>query len=288
MAAGEGFKEWQTGDVLTANDVNGYLNQGIWVFDDAADRTAQVTSPQEGNFAYLRDDNKLYYYTGSAWAEADTSGIQPSEFAAKGDILAGTGASTFDNLGVGANGTVLTADSTETTGLKWVAPAGGGGGLTFIKSQTIGSSVNTVTVSDAFSATYDNYLIQLIGSDGSADGMELSFRLGATTSNYYSSLYLDRATTATVSTIRKSNASSAVLGIFGNTDDSTLNLYVFSPNLAKRTSFSSFWQASEFSGWAGGQLRDTTAYTAFTILLVDPGAATFSGGTIRVYGYQNS
>jgi hypothetical protein len=147
MAAGEGFKEWQTGDVLTANDVNGYLNQGIWVFDDAADRTAQVTSPQEGNFAYLRDDNKLYYYTGSAWAEADTSGIQPSEFAAKGDLLVGTGSSTFDNLGVGANGTVLTADSTETTGLKWVAPGGAGGKVLQVVMGTLTAQVNTTSTS---------------------------------------------------------------------------------------------------------------------------------------------
>lgn len=150
MAAGEGFKEWQTGDVLTANDVNGYLNQGIWVFDDAADRTAQVTSPQEGNFSYLRDTNKLYYYTGSAWAEADTSGIQPSEFAAKGDLLAGTGASTFDNLAVGANGTVLTADSTETTGLKWVTPSGGGGKvLQVVTANTTTATTNsTLTMAD--------------------------------------------------------------------------------------------------------------------------------------------
>ena len=42
---------------------------------------------------------------------------------AKGDLIGGTGADTFARLGVGANGTVLTADSAETTGLKWAAPA---------------------------------------------------------------------------------------------------------------------------------------------------------------------
>jgi hypothetical protein len=67
MAAGEGFKTWATGDVLTANDVNGYLMQGVWVFDDAADRTAQVTSPEEGNVSYLKDTNSVEYYSGAAW-----------------------------------------------------------------------------------------------------------------------------------------------------------------------------------------------------------------------------
>jgi hypothetical protein len=42
---------------------------------------------------------------------------------AKGDLVPGTGADTFSRLAVGANGTVLTADSAEATGLKWATPA---------------------------------------------------------------------------------------------------------------------------------------------------------------------
>ena len=41
----------------------------------------------------------------------------------KGDLLPGTGADAFARLGVGANNTVLTADSTTATGLRWAAPA---------------------------------------------------------------------------------------------------------------------------------------------------------------------
>jgi len=44
---------------------------------------------------------------------------------AKGDLIAGTGADAFARLGVGTNGQVLTADSAETTGMKWAAAAGG-------------------------------------------------------------------------------------------------------------------------------------------------------------------
>jgi hypothetical protein len=42
---------------------------------------------------------------------------------AKGDLVAGTGADAFSRLAVGADATVLTADSAEATGLKWATPS---------------------------------------------------------------------------------------------------------------------------------------------------------------------
>ena len=75
MAAGLGFKTFTTGEVLTAADTNGYLMQGVLVFASAAARDAAITSPQEGQYAYLKDTNVTTYYTGSAWANADTSGM---------------------------------------------------------------------------------------------------------------------------------------------------------------------------------------------------------------------
>ena len=74
MAAGLGFKDFVTGEVLTAADVDGYLMQNIWVFASAAARTSAVTSPQEGNFSYLKDTNSTEYYTGSAWVALGGAG----------------------------------------------------------------------------------------------------------------------------------------------------------------------------------------------------------------------
>jgi hypothetical protein len=65
---------------------------------------------------------------------------------AKGDLVPGTGADTFARLAVGANGTVLTADSAEATGMKWAAAAGGGKVLQVIYGSTttvVGSSSST-------------------------------------------------------------------------------------------------------------------------------------------------
>jgi hypothetical protein len=56
----------------------------------------------------------------------------------KGDLFTFT---TVDaRIGVGANGTVLTADSAEATGLKWATPAGGGKIL-----QVVQATYSTVT-----------------------------------------------------------------------------------------------------------------------------------------------
>lgn len=75
MAAGLGFKEFTTGDVLTAADANGYLaSQVVMVFADSAARAAAITSPQEGMITYLKDTNSTEYYSGSAYVAVGASG----------------------------------------------------------------------------------------------------------------------------------------------------------------------------------------------------------------------
>jgi hypothetical protein len=174
MAAGQGFKTFTTGEVLTAGDVNGYLMQGVLVFASAAARNAAITSPQEGQFAFTKDTNGLWYYDGAAWVasgatgdiEGVTAGVgisgggtsgtvtitnsMATAIDAKGDLVAGTGADTFAKLTVGANGTTLVADSAEATGLKWAAPAGGGKVLQVIQAT---STTSTTTTSTSFSDT---------------------------------------------------------------------------------------------------------------------------------------
>lgn len=145
MAAGLGFKTFTTGEVLTAADTNGYLMQGILVFASAAARDAAITSPQEGQACYLKDTNETLVYSGSAWVAVGSSGdvtgvtagtgitvtnptgpvptvtnSMATAIDAKGDLVVGTGADAFSRLAVGAtNGTVLTVDSAEATGLKY-------------------------------------------------------------------------------------------------------------------------------------------------------------------------
>jgi hypothetical protein len=68
MAAGLGYIEFATGDILTAAAANGYLaSQTVMVFASSAARTSAITSPQEGMMSYLKDTNSVEYYSGSAW-----------------------------------------------------------------------------------------------------------------------------------------------------------------------------------------------------------------------------
>jgi hypothetical protein len=72
---------------------------------------------------------------------------------AKGDLVPGTGADTFSRLAVGANGTVLTADSAETTGLKWATPASGGFPASTVFTPTVtsqGGSITTYTATGSY------------------------------------------------------------------------------------------------------------------------------------------
>jgi hypothetical protein len=79
---------------------------------------------------------------------------------AKGDLIAGTADDTFSRLAIGANDTVLTADSSEATGLKWVAPSSGA--MTLIQRSTFTSVAGTSTTFDGiFTSTYKSYQVMI-------------------------------------------------------------------------------------------------------------------------------
>jgi hypothetical protein len=86
---------------------------------------------------------------------------------AKGDLIGGTGADTFARLAVGANDTVLTADSTAATGLKWATAAGGGANWSLVNAGgTALTGATTITVSGISGA--DKILVFIAGGVSSA------------------------------------------------------------------------------------------------------------------------
>jgi hypothetical protein len=236
MAAGLGYKEFATGDVLTAADANGYLaSQVVMVFASAAARTSAITSPQEGMISYLKDTNSTEYYSGSAWV-----------------AIGGSSAS----------------------------------GLSLVKTQAIGSGVSSVTVTGAFSSSYDNYLVTINGGVASTNNT-LDLTLGSTTTGYY---YFGAYGNATASTVSGDNGNNAASFRYVGSGDTSLLSGQFTlqnPNLAKATTI---YASSVRTGTGNinllfnGSETSTTQHTAFTLTA---NTGTMTGGTIRVYGYQN-
>ena len=72
--AGAGYKNWSAGDVLTANDLDTYIQeQTIMVFASSTARTTALTGVvAEGMASYLLDTNKFEIYNGSAWVTIAT------------------------------------------------------------------------------------------------------------------------------------------------------------------------------------------------------------------------
>ncbi len=78
--AGLGRKVFVAGDVLTAAQVQGFLqDQTIMVFANETARTTAIPSPTQGMFAYLTTDSTLYTYDGADWV-AFTSGGGGGDF----------------------------------------------------------------------------------------------------------------------------------------------------------------------------------------------------------------
>jgi hypothetical protein len=66
--AGAGYKSFNSGDILTASQVNTYLmDQSVMNFATIAARTTALSSPAEGTVTYLADNNRIEVYDGANW-----------------------------------------------------------------------------------------------------------------------------------------------------------------------------------------------------------------------------
>ena len=281
MAAGLGFKDFVTGEVLTAADVDGYLMQGVWVFASAAARDAAVTSPQEGNFAYLKDTNVTTYYTGSAWANLDTTGMT-NPMTTTGDTIYSSSGSTPARLGIGSTGQVLTVAGGIPS---WSTPAGGGG-MTLINSGGTTLTGASVTIG-SIPSTYINLYLIVRGAYGSGDGFDFLMRLNSDSNNRYTETGGGSQGDVTFPN------SSWTLAIGADNASTDGLATVLIPDYANTTSWKMATNHSITNSWSTpanlNAIRYMQSYNqtaAITSITLFPASGTWTAGTAYLYGVK--
>jgi hypothetical protein len=168
-------------------------------------------------------------------------------------------------------------------GSAWIVQTGG---LVFIKSQAIIAGAVTFTMSSAFSATYENYLITIANMACSASGNQVRMTLNGTSGSTYSSAYfnLDYSSATVSGTV----ASAVATGVsFGDqsTASTSLAVYVQSPFLAKATTIYGTQVNTTGTRLFNGVDTNAASSTAFTLTMV---TNTFTSGVFNIYGIATS
>lgn len=215
--------------------------------------------------------------------------IPDSLLTTKGDLIAATGASTPARLGVGANDTVLMADSTTATGIKWGTPASGG--YTLLSTTTLASSATDIT---GISQSYTDLLIVLnnVGIQTTAGTITFKFRDssaaditgntiingiqsdgGAAGTNYIGAYFANLVTTTTLKTATTDNAFCFRISDYSESVRGRQIVYN-----GRYTSGASTNRAEMAVGSLG-----TNAVAGLNIAL---SAGTFNSGTVKIWGLK--
>ena len=216
-----------------------------------------------------------------AITKATASSIAP---AAKGDLVVGSATNDAAVLAVGANDTVLTADSSTATGLKWAAAAGGGMTLIETLALTSGSSVTSSTIA----GTYTDLQI-IIRDSYSNNGSAYSMRInGDTGSNYFH--YYIRNDAGTVSGPSPTTGSDIALNGATATSGGYQNVFYSEIHIPRYSgsNYKSIFHTSYMGAYPGFYLRyalwdNTDAITSITIKC-DGG--NFAAGNAYIYGVK--
>lgn len=235
---GSGFRVWTAGEVVSASNVNNYLQeQTVMSFAGTAARSSAISAPEEGMLSYLQDSDVYQGYDGSAWV----------------------------NLGT----------------LSGASDAG----LIHINTTSF-SAVASQSLDNVFSATYDNYFIQLNAT--AATNMTLSMKLRASSSDYSSGYRFNamRIDTTTLSASRSTDVASISITP-GSGIGTVLNgysFYLYNPNVSSATQF--FIVSS--TNTDGQQYQVNGLHTGTNVsdgLSIITSTSTITG-SISVYGYR--
>jgi hypothetical protein len=211
-----------------------------------------------------------------------------SNIDAKGDLLAGTADNTIGRLAIGTNGQVLTADSAESTGMKWATPAAGGGTFAHITTVTFSAS-SSIDLSNIFSTTYENYFV--IGNYTCTADNDLNYRYRVSGADDSSTNYNRATMDINNGAYTGGRATGQTSGRLGPTRSGGSRISITGHFIAP------FLTQTKHSQMRASALTDTivqnfndigfNSATSFTGLTVFPGSGTVTG-SISIFGIKNS
>ena len=185
-------------------------------------------------------------------------------------------------------GEVLTADDMNAVGLWKITPTvtsvGGTAATVSNGVITIGNGNTSVTISSAFSADTANYLIMFDSVKISSGNSSVLMKMGTTATGYYGALVYYAYDTSGDGVIKRNNSTEWSIGYAG-TNNFGAAINVYAPQLAVRTTITGNYGGDLYYGTVSSMLANTTQYTSFNLAV--PGGVSFTGGTIRVYGYRD-
>jgi hypothetical protein len=215
----------------------------------------------------------------------DATGIPATIFDAKGDIIAASAADTAARLAVGANDTVLTADSSTATGLKWATVSAGG--MTLISTTALtGASVTLSSIPQ----TYKALVLYITGHYPVSNNAKFRMRPnGSSSSIYYGAGEQNNAT------LEVTAGDHVQIGIYGQASSGTnyLTNHV-TMTIPDYTSSSVFKVMSFLNIWRTGEATPRPIFEAMNFSFNDTTAITsleftystgnIGGGSVQLYG----
>jgi hypothetical protein len=219
-------------------------------------------------------------------SKASSSAVAPG---AKGQLVVGNATNDSGILSVGANGTVLTADSAEATGVKWATAAAGG--MTLLSTTTLSGASTTIS---GISQDYTNLMVLIWGmtndtANGSfcfepqaSDNTVLTYRLPGVafrTNGAIAMRTMTETSTGLQNILRTDNGNGFVFTITNYSDTSGFNKAISAQGAAlvvqSGTEFYSY-------GNAGGM---DTQQPISKIRIYNSGG-NWSGGTVKIWGIK--
>ena len=247
---------------------------------------ATISNTPRPGYAWDATDNVWYPIGVGQHSHGE---IPASIVDAKGDIIAATAADTVARLAVGANDTVLTADSTAATGLKWAAPSAGG--ATLLSTTTLSGASTTIS---SISQSYKTLYGVIYGVTNATANGTLQIQVNASsTAHTYWRMYGSSATNWRVTSDGWNQGFYNAAGGASITCDRTVanNVWYFTiNNYASSTYYKPLSSYGYYYGegdvWPVGSGGAYTANTAVTSLYFRNTGGNFSTGTVLLYGVK--